>query len=77
MQALSEIPVAQVAKTFSQLKSEDASRRLSEEDEERETLNKLESQAILAEIGGLQEAREDNQVGWEKFRSPFYFPTFR
>jgi uncharacterized protein YydD (DUF2326 family) len=47
--------VSQVAKTFSQLKAETSS-------SEQEKLARLESHAILEEIGALHEAHLDNQV---------------
>ena len=59
MQALSEIPVSHVAKTFSQLKVEEAARTSSSEQEK---LARLESHAILQEIGALHEAHLDSQV---------------
>jgi hypothetical protein len=50
--------VSQVAKTFSQLKAESSNSSSSEQ----EKLARLESHAILEEIGALHEAHLDNQV---------------
>ena len=73
LQALSEIPVSQVAKTFSQLKGEEvvaAKQQGSSLEEppppftsrELDKLTRLESHAILDEIGVLQDTHVDNQV---------------
>jgi hypothetical protein len=67
-QALSDIPVSHVAKTFSQLKEEGGSvstRELKEETfsaRELDKLTRLESHAILDEIGALQDTHVDTQV---------------
>jgi hypothetical protein len=71
LQALSEIPVAHVAKTFSQLKAEESSKRYDQAEEEGgfttrdlDKLARLESHAILDEIGVLQDSHVENQVDW-------------
>jgi hypothetical protein len=67
-QALSDIPVSHVAKTFSQLKEEGgnvSTRELKEETfsaRELDKLTRLESHAILDEIGALQDTHVDTQV---------------
>jgi hypothetical protein len=70
--ALSDIPVSHVAKTFSQLKEEGgnvSTRELKEETfsaRELDKLTRLESHAILDEIGALQDTHVDTQVRWLK-----------
>ena len=75
-QALSDIPVSHVAKTFSQLKEEGgnvSTRELKEETfsaRELDKLTRLESHAILDEIGALQDTHVDTQVRSLK-RTPY------